>query len=313
MIKLITKQEFLKRIQPNPNENISLIKLIEKFILERRKYIFKMPKKRDKVILMVSGGLDSTIIWGILLKKYKYQVYPVYINRGLKKSRNELKSVKFFDKYFSNEFPSLAKKLFILSTKLPPPEIKIELAHKHPNLYFNSEILLDNVTKKQFYLPSATELTFTYPMYGTVYSNYLKNRFNIKIYNIFCGVLPTDGIAVAAQSFTSLRTSLLMMCVGTGCYDWNFASFAFEKEIGHFIDKDQLTAIGKELNLPLHKTWSCYSGGIFQCGDNCGACFTRISSFKANKINDKTFYKKDIYKIIDKLKKNIKMITGYGE
>lgn len=53
--------------------------------------------------------------------------------------------------------------------------------------------------------------------------------------------------------------------------------------------KAEICELGADLNVPFHKTWSCYQGADFHCG-KCGACIERKEAFSLAKIVDPTEY-----------------------
>jgi len=53
--------------------------------------------------------------------------------------------------------------------------------------------------------------------------------------------------------------------------------------------KSEIIRYGKELNAPLHLTWSCYSGGGKACG-HCDSCLLRIKGFKDAGYKDEVVY-----------------------
>jgi 7-cyano-7-deazaguanine synthase len=54
--------------------------------------------------------------------------------------------------------------------------------------------------------------------------------------------------------------------------------------------KADIVRKGKELNVPLHLTWSCYEGGDKACG-KCDSCRLRLKGFKEAGIQDKISYR----------------------
>ena len=101
-LNTISEKEFKKKIKKRSFENTKLIDSIEKYFIEKRGYVFKMPKPEESVILLYSGGLDSTVAWSYLIEKYKLHVYPlVFKNRN---SFGQKKSIFYFKKYFKKLF-----------------------------------------------------------------------------------------------------------------------------------------------------------------------------------------------------------------
>ena len=53
--------------------------------------------------------------------------------------------------------------------------------------------------------------------------------------------------------------------------------------------KFEIVRYGKELNAPLHLTWSCYSGGAKACG-HCDSCLLRLKGFADAGYKDEVEY-----------------------
>jgi 7-cyano-7-deazaguanine synthase len=58
--------------------------------------------------------------------------------------------------------------------------------------------------------------------------------------------------------------------------------------------KADIVAEGAILNVPFADTWSCYKGGISQCG-RCGTCVERRQAFDLAQVNDPTTYEDPDY------------------
>lgn len=286
----ISKKEFITRLKKRKYEDVSVVRDIENYLMKRRGYVFRMPPPGTPVIMLVSGGIESTILWGLLMATYRLHVYPLFLRRGLIRSKHERRAVAYFYKFYSARFPTLCERPFELSGRFPPPEI--ERAAAQESSYYHPERILEHyeVGSGKTTLHSQGILTFTYPLYGVVYANHLWEHDNVRVRNIFNGVAPGDGDFLASQTFTSLRTALLVMNTATRERDWQFASLAFEKEIGTWLSKENLIALGAGLGLPLEHTWSCYGSGLYQCGNKCLTCYYRQLAFRAARVPDKTAY-----------------------
>ena len=55
------------------------------------------------------------------------------------------------------------------------------------------------------------------------------------------------------------------------------------------ISKADIAQIGKKLNVPFEKTWSCYEGKDIHCG-KCGTCVERLEALNKAGVDDKTVY-----------------------
>lgn len=306
--KTIRSSQFNNRLSLNSNENLQLISLIENYLTKKRGDIFKMPSPKKPVILIASGGLDSTIIWEILLQTYHLKVYPLFLNRHVKKSHHEQKSVHFFSHYFQKKYPELSQPVKEIFAPIPPTEINPESSKDITKTISPANILNGLDPKTGIFTPPApTQLTFTYPLYGMAYADFLNNQKNLNINTIFTAVLPDDGTVVSPQTFTSLKTTLLTMCATSGNYNWQLCSLPFEKEMGHWFTKPELIKYAeKHLHLPMEKTWSCYQNYKNHCGDQCIACKNRRYSFHQAKATDKTIYQSDLVSLNRKIKRKLK-------
>jgi 7-cyano-7-deazaguanine synthase len=55
------------------------------------------------------------------------------------------------------------------------------------------------------------------------------------------------------------------------------------------LSKSEIVKLGKKLNVPLHLTWSCYSGGDKACG-RCDSCILRLKGFEDAGYKDEVEY-----------------------
>ncbi len=289
-IPVISKVEFEKRLRKRPPENMQAIKSVEDFLKRKRGYVFRMPPPGAPVIHLVSGGIESTVLWGLMLERYKLHVYPLFLHRGMDRWKKEKEAVVFFASYFCDRYPEFFHEPFVISTNVVPPEI--EIAGRNSRDYYHPARILESYTPgsglstifSQGGLPAA------YPFYGLSYASHLWDHENIKVHHFFNGVAPGDGDFVASQTFSTLRAIMFSMSLASGNMNLQFGSLAFEKEIGHWLEKKDLIVIGARMGLPLEQTWSCYRSGRYQCGDRCLTCHYRRLAFRDAGVADRTKY-----------------------
>lgn len=289
MLKRISTKKFLLGLQTRELENINIINQIEETLKKQRGFVFDMPSKRSSVILLLSGGLDSIVSWAILMEEFGLSVYPLFLNRGERRFKREKISVDYFSKYYKKKYPTLFHQPLILSLGINNITLPIENSLKriHPELIMNKfngdGMLLDlNTSFGSFLL---------FPIYASMYAEYLCHTKNLFIRNIFCSVVQGDGLVVPYQTFTSLRSMMYYLCVAKGDYRWQFSSVVFEKETGLCFDKFNLVQWANNHEIPIEKTWSCYHAKKYQCGgSDCQTCRVRVNAFQKAGVADKTIY-----------------------
>lgn len=289
-LNTISKQVFDKKLKKRNFEDPKLISSIEKHFIEKRGYVFKMPKPGESVILLYSGGLDSTIAWAYLIEKYKLHVYPLIFKGETRKNLGQAKAIHFFKKYFKKRYSDYYHKPLEINSNFFPSKLFKQMFNPnkiHPETLFNYLTYDHKSFKFDKFLPGTAAFT---PISAAIYQKYLENQYNIKIQAIFLAVLAGDGTEIPSQSFTYLRKTLLFLDEFIPTGNLQIASIFFEKEIGLFCEKKDIIKLGaKTLKIPLEKTYSCYANKLFHC-NNCLACYSRHLEFKKANIVDKTMY-----------------------
>ena len=86
---------YLPNKRPDNMERISSIELANKFIDEQIKLV-KEQVKDKKVLLALSGGVDSNVVAALLLKAIGKQLYCVHVNHGLMRKGESEKVIEVF-------------------------------------------------------------------------------------------------------------------------------------------------------------------------------------------------------------------------
>jgi len=271
----------------NNFEDISALKSLEKVFLEKRGYIFRMPKKNESVILLVSGGLDCISLWQILMEKYQLHVYPLHLRRGRFNSR--LLAIKFFSEYFKEKYPKLFHRPEIVNWQSNFSFTKgknINLSDTQfilSNLIYNKKLqeyripVIDNPARINYFMLTAYE-----------YALKLKFKRGINVFTILLSYLNEDSEACRETTLSVLRAANLLFCLILG--DWRLQiSAPMEKKNAFYFNKKDFIKLSKENGLPIERTYSCEKSFLIHCGF-CHGCQTRRRRFAEAKVRDKTWY-----------------------
>lgn len=287
-----------KEIKNNFINDIGLINTIEKYLVKKRGYVFKMPKPYEPIIALMSGGLDTTVVISILLEKYKLNVYPLFIRRDAINQKYVNEAVSFFSDYFKNKYPKLFHDPFEMNLSIPPKEIKRILELRE------NDIIKDPIRKGIPLQPSF------YAQYAMYYSKYLEDTINVKARTIIGAWLPSNSEWYGYESFTSLRSVMFSLCCADNDFSWQFTSLPMERELNFYFEKDTLIKYGNFLKIPLEKTRSCCNPFRFHCG-TCPPCGVRQDGFSRSGVTDLTTYRNKILTPIQKIRRSGKKILRF--
>lgn len=289
------KTSIERSLNQQDTENLETLKAVEKVLLLKRGFVFKMPPKNSPVVLQLSGGIDSVTTVSLLIEKYKLHIYPLFIDRGQSRVKQEEGSVDFFNQYYLKKYPKYYHPVFKIKTKVPPLEIR--------------SVIISKASEK---ISRKSEQRWGIPMYASLlteysaqYAYFLQHTKKLKIRTIFCAAVPSDSEQMAHHSLTGMRSIMLNMCCQTNDYSWQFSSPWVETELLQYIGKEDLIKWADQKNIPIEKTWSCYFKGKTHCG-RCVGCYSRQIFFKKAGVVDKTKYN-DYWQEQLKLKINYKL------
>jgi len=276
-----SQKQILSLIKQKKNEDLGILQQVENIFLKKRGYIFKIPPKNTPCIILATGGLDSVIATFLLLKLYKLKLFPLFIDWGQKNLIAERKTFNYFVHFFKKHFPTLYNSPQYISSHIPAQEI------------YKSRS--DVVTLRNT----------AFANHAISYAKYLKETKNINSKTIFINTVATDSVLCPDTSLTAIRTTNLNICVNENDYSWQLSSLAIEKELGFYLNKEDLIPLVNPF-IPLEKTWSCYQGKKKQCGQ-CFTCWGRKNAFEKANITDKTIYyqSSNLKKLYLKIKRKI--------
>lgn len=203
----------------------------------------------NKIVLLLSGGIDSTILLYWLLEK-NYDVYPFYINYGQNTYEGEIKSIKkilpeeLLNQTFFLEIPNIK---FIgsgtLSNELPE-DISSQKEWFQKEFFPNRNMILISLAS----------------------SYAIKNN----ITNIAIGVVGENSYSDTKKDFlNSLKKSLCLSLDSTMNIVAPFAE----------LNRKEIIKFASKLEVPLLSTFSCNSLGNKHCLF-CNSCREREEAIK---------------------------------
>ncbi len=262
-------------------EDPKVLKQIDQIFLDKRDYTFKLPKKNSSVILALSGGLDSTGLWYMLLKKYSYNVYPVYFCFGKNIRSGQIKSIRHYSKLFKAKFPKNYQDVFIVKGNKLFSFLNIK---NDKNIFYDfptslPNLIHDHQAKKDYVSVTNNPARFGHYIFGIYeYALFLKYQKGITVNTILTGFIPENNRVNRESTLTCLRSINLFFCVVLGDYRWQLSG-PVEKAKNFYYTKNDLVRFAQDFGLDLSKTFSCDRNSDIHCG-NCPSCLSRKIYFK---------------------------------
>lgn len=216
---------------------------------------------KEKIVLIYSGGLDSTVLLHHL--NQKYEVIPVSFNYGSKHNEEEYKMV--------------LKNCEILNLK----SIRIDISNISKHLKSNL-------------LMAGEEIPLGHYEENTMKKTVVPFRNGIML-AIACGIAESNDCKKVAIGNHAGDHAIYPDCRQTFIESMNeamaYGTYNHVNIVSPFvgINKAEIVSIGERLNVNMAQTYSCYNGKKIQCG-LCSTCYERREAFKNANVIDETFY-----------------------
>jgi len=179
-------------------EDLEGLQFVEDSLKKKRGYVFKLPSKNTPVIVLFSGGLDSTTTCALLMEEYKFRVYPIFFRTGFDRNKYEFEAASALAELFKKRYGSLFRPIKVVDyAPLYPPA-----KQKEPIWNLSYDQLSNGIRC----------------IYAMKYAYQLEKFNNEKIRTIFTCHISTDGEGVLDQTLSSLRKIMLYLCMGTKDY-----------------------------------------------------------------------------------------------
>lgn len=284
----------------------------------KRTGLSNLPKKNSPVILLYSGGLDSTALWYLLLKKYQYQVYPIFFYVSNRHKRKIKKTINFFYDLFFKKFGALSQ---------PPYFHKIDFIfgfHQNLNLVKKDiDLIIPNIKnlnkcyqsfpnvnpfkhKKTIVLNDIPARMLIFSSLAFQYSLKLRYTTGLNIKNIFIGLTPEDRFSNEATA-SFINSLNITLCKEINNFSWQIWAPIFKKNF--YYEKLSLVKSSLKDSIPLDKTISCTKSPFYSHCGQCFNCLTRKYVFTKLKYKDKTFYYSDFRDKVRNFLRSFKLVS----
>lgn len=231
------------------------LEFIEAILYSKRGFITKF-NAGDNAIVLFSGGLDSTAGTIIAMEEYELNVFPLFINRGQRNLKFELKAVKFFEKFLLKKYPEQFNKVMQVNAENPPKKFKKNYPKDPKNGYPMRNSNLENIAVQ--YAMSLESL---------------EKKARI----ILISSSPDDSFT--HNQMSALRSQTMNTCVHTDDWEWQITSVLKDPCLNKSFSKKEILKWAAEKKIPIDQTRSCVKNTEKPCG-NCVACISRIKAEK---------------------------------
>lgn len=225
-----------------------------------------------KVIVLFSGGLDSTTCLAMAVDKYEAEnVTALSLYYGQKHDR-EIKSAKMVSKYYGVDLIQFdVSRIFADSdcSLLKDSENDI------PEESYAEQLLKTNGSPVSTYVPFRNGLFLSIAT-----SVAISKGCGLILYGAHRDDAAGNAYPDCSEEFNSLMNGAIYTGSGESV-----------KVHAPFINmtKAQIVKKGLKLKVPYELTWSCYEGKDKPCG-KCGTCLDRIKAFEENNTTDPLEY-----------------------
>jgi 7-cyano-7-deazaguanine synthase in queuosine biosynthesis len=203
--------------------------------------------RNKQVIIVWSGGLDSTALIAMMITNYNCDVYPLFINRGQGNYPFEKKAVDHYDNIFAQNFESRYYRYWEIEVPIPPRAFRNQLPRHYWHILRISDIINQTV----------------------------RYALSLGMDDILIGSILSDkrgGWDDVTLEYLASKTNEIRL--GTGVQ--NLQAVAPFLLLDY--DKKQIVAWSKTNGLNLSETRSCFKNRPAPCGE-CDACMRRNEAF----------------------------------
>jgi len=217
---------------------------------------------KKKVIILLSGGMDSTVLLYYCLQEYDV-ISSISFDYGSKHNQREIS--------YAQHHSSL--------NGIPHKTIGLDFINK----LFKSDLLLSGGPIPDGHYEEKNMKTTVVPF---------RNGIMLAIATGLAESMGADTVTIAAHSGDH---AIYPDCRNDFMEHMNFAMQRGTYNNTHLLrpfismTKAEVAKLGADLQVDFEQTWSCYKGRDIHCG-TCGTCVERREAFLLSDITDPTIY-----------------------
>jgi len=268
-----TIEDIRKRVKQAQEHYWGNVEKLENMLLLERGFITKKPENED-VVVLCSGGLDSSVMVAMIIDEWDVKVHPLFIRRGARAEKYEEQAFDFFVDFYRKRFPKNIGEAAKLAYEIPPRQFK---EHFPKELALTVGHPLRNSTMQNL---------------AVMYAVALNSKHDLDIRTVLSGSVEEDNTE-PELGLLSLRAQTFSTCVQLGDWRWQITSpltdYELRSERGELYKPD-LIEYAIASNIPLDKTRTCFSADETADG-TCFACMKRLRAFEAAGVKDPIPYK----------------------
>lgn len=258
-------EDIKRRVRQAQRKYSTNLRFIGETLAVERGYVQAVPENKN-VVLLMSGGLDSSVMAGKVIEDFGVRVYPLFIRRGARAEPYEEEAFDHFCDFYQRRFPNNFFEGKKIECRIPPREIKSQLP---PNLALTIGHPLRNSTMQNLAVMYAVSL----------------QSHGIDTKTIWTGSVAEDNTE-PELGLLSLRAQTLSTCISMGDWEWNITAPLIDPQFTNEpVGKRDLIQYAVQKFIPLQYTRTCFSSDEIPDG-TCNACRKRQAAFDYLGIKD---------------------------
>lgn len=236
-------------------KNVDSIKTI---LAENRGYIIEVPYG-EYVLLLFSGGMDSSILIDIAIKYWNCKVILLYFRRNSKNQEWEEQAVDFFYDFYKKRYTENIIELLKLEIEIPSR--------------FNKNYI-DRNRQKIMGLPLRNSTIWDNAFAQAVY---LSSKYNSTIRSVLVGSVKEDETS-PESGILAILSYTLHASIALGVWSYQLLAPFIDGTLKKIYNKLDLLNYAKEHQIPIDKSRSCFGKEEVPC-NNCLACENRNNAY----------------------------------